>query len=136
MDSVILLTLLSATTTHRQAEHDVVIDGVPVSEGTLFDIIPHVTLMNPQIWGDDVDKFDPTRWDRLPAHAQNPYSFNVFSNGTRICMGRSFAYQEIKIFLVELIRSHRFLGFQKPFVLENPSFTLRPCGLEVTLEKI
>ncbi|KAI1638104.1 cytochrome P450 [Biscogniauxia mediterranea] len=122
-----------ATTTHRQADVDTVIDGVPIPKGTLLDIIPHVTAMNPRIWGDDVEAFDPDRWDRLADAALNPYSFNVFSNGTRICAGRAFAYEEMKIFLVELVRNFRFLGVEKDYVLENPSFTLQPCGLEVRI---
>ncbi|KAI1498668.1 cytochrome P450 [Biscogniauxia marginata] len=125
-----------ATTTHRQAEVDTVIDGIPIPKGALFDIIPHVTSMNPRIWGQDVEEFNPDRWERLPNDAHNPYSFNVFSNGTRICAGRAFAYEEMKIFLFELVRKYRFLGVEKPYTLENPSFTLQPCGLEVRIEAV
>lgn len=43
---------------------DLVIEGVHIPKETLFDLAPSVTLLNPMIWGDDVDEVDPSRWDR------------------------------------------------------------------------
>lgn len=43
---------------------------------------------------------------------------------------------EIKIILAEMVRGYRFLGVDKPFTVENPSFTLRPAGMEVRMEKV
>ncbi|RYP91722.1 hypothetical protein DL770_002163 [Monosporascus sp. CRB-9-2] len=125
----------SATTNHRQAVVDETICGIFIPKGTTFDIVPHVTLMNPLIWGDDVDEFDPTRWDRLSEEARSPYAFSTFSNGPRVCPGRSFAFREIKIILVEIVRNYKFLAVKGPFTIENPSLTLRPRGLRVLLEK-
>ncbi|RYP81783.1 hypothetical protein DL769_001823 [Monosporascus sp. CRB-8-3] len=125
----------SATTTYRQAVVDETICGTFIPKGTAFDVVPHVTLMNPLIWGDDVDEFDPTRWDRLSEEARSPYAFSTFSNGPRVCPGRSFAFREIKIILVEMVRNYRFLAVEGPFTVENPSLTLRPRGLRVLLEK-
>ncbi|RYP27267.1 hypothetical protein DL768_011253 [Monosporascus sp. mg162] len=125
----------SATTTHREAVGDETICGIFIPKGTTFDVVPHVTLMNPLIWGDDVDEFDPTRWDRLSEEARSPYAFSTFSNGPRVCLGRSFAFREIKIILVEMVRNYRFLAVEGPFTVENPSLTLRPRGLRVLLEK-
>lgn len=94
-------------------------------------------MMNPLIWGEDVDVFDPDRWgDALPGAARSPYAFSTFSNGPRVCMGRSFALEEIKIILVEmLLGGYRFLRVDGPFTVENPSLTLRPRGLRVVLDK-
>lgn len=131
MDTPIL-----ATTLHRQAKEDLIIQGVAIPEGTTLDIVPSVTQRNPEIWGDDVDDVDPSRWGRLTGDQLSPYAFEAFSNGPRICIGRSFAYLEIKTIFVEIIRNYRFLSVEKPFTVENPAFTLRPAGLEVRLEKI
>ncbi|KAG6361305.1 hypothetical protein INS49_009530 [Diaporthe citri] len=125
-----------STTYHRAAGEDVVVEGVAIPKGTLVDICPSVTLFNPQIWGDDVDEIDPTRWERLKGDQQNPYAFSVFSNGPRICIGRLFAMFEIKIILAAMVRRYRFLSVEKPFKVENPSFTLRPAGMEVRMEKV
>ncbi len=95
-----------------------------------------MTLLNPLIWGDDADKVDLGRWERLAGDQLSPYAFEAFSNGPRICVARSFAYLEIKTIIVEIIRNYRFLRVERPFTVENPSFTLRPAGLEVRLGKI
>lgn len=43
---------------------------------------------------------------------------------------------EIKVILAAMVRNYRFLSVDKPFQVENPSFTLRPAGMEVRMEKI
>lgn len=79
---------------------------------------------------------DPTRWECLKGDQQSPYAFSVFSAGPRICIGRLFAMFEIKIILAAMVRNYRFLSVEKPFKVENPSFTLRPAGMEVRMEKV
>ncbi|KAI2615518.1 cytochrome P450 [Hypoxylon sp. NC1633] len=125
-----------ATTYHREANIDLVIEGVRIPKKTLVDLCPSVTLLNPAIWGDDVDEFDPTRWDRLTGEQLSPYAFSPFSNGPRICIGRQFALFEIKTILAEIVRNYRFVSVDQDFTVENPSFTLRPHGLKVRFEKI
>ncbi|ORY68349.1 cytochrome P450 [Pseudomassariella vexata] len=116
----------NATTIHCQANVDETICGTFIPKGTTFGVVPHVSLMTPLIWGDDVDDFDPGRWDLLSEAAQSPYAFSTFSNSPRICLGRLFAMREIKIILVEMVRNYRFLEVDGPFTVENPSLTLRP----------
>ncbi|KAI0399047.1 cytochrome P450 [Xylaria palmicola] len=125
-----------ATTTHRQAETEMVIDGVWVPKGTSIDMIPSVVMRNPVIWGDDADEVDPTRWQRLTGDQQSPYAFEAFLNGPRICIGRSFALREIKIILFEMIRNFRVVEVTEPFTIKNPSLTLRPAGLKVRCRKL
>lgn len=87
-----------AATTHREAAKDLTLQGVAIPKGTTLDIISAVTMLRPAIWGaDDVDEFDPTRWDRLTKAQASPYVFSAFSNGPRICIGKAFALMEIKI---------------------------------------
>jgi cytochrome P450 len=86
-----------------------------------------MTMLNPLIWGEDADDVDPTRWDHLSGDSLNPYAFNAFSNGPRICIGRAFAFIEIKLILVEMIRNFRFLSIEKAFTVENPNLTLMSC---------
>jgi cytochrome P450 len=95
-----------------------------------------MAMMNPLIWGEDAEVVDPTRWDRLSGDQLNPFAFGAFSNGPRICIGKQFAYMELKTILVEMVRNYRFIGVEKEFTVENPNLTLRPAGLEIRLEKI
>ncbi|KAI1413024.1 cytochrome P450 [Hypoxylon sp. FL1857] len=125
-----------STSHHRQAGKDMIIDGVLVPKGTTFDIVPAMPMLNPLIWGEDAEVADPTRWDRLTRDQASPFAFEPFSNGPRMCIGKTYAMVEIKIILVELIRRFRFFNVEKPFTIENPGFSLRPKGMEVRLERI
>lgn len=55
---------LSAGTYNREANRDVVVEGVHIPKGTPVDLCPAVTSMHPNVWGHDAEKFDPSRWDR------------------------------------------------------------------------
>ncbi|RYP14875.1 hypothetical protein DL765_006093 [Monosporascus sp. GIB2] len=125
-----------ATTLHRKSIEDLTIEGTPIPKGTLFDIVPSVTSLNPLIWGNDADEIKPSRWEHLTEEQSSPYAFEAFSNGPRICLGRLLAYMELKLIFFEIIRNYRFLSVVKPFTVESPSLTLRPRGLEVRLEKV
>ncbi|KAI6081793.1 cytochrome P450 [Hypoxylon rubiginosum] len=93
-------------------------------------------MRNPHIWGEDVDVVDPSRWNHLTGDQHSPYAFEAFSNGPRICIGRSFALLEIKTILVEMVRHYRFLYVAKPFSVGNPSLILRPTSLQVAVQKL
>lgn len=125
-----------ATSIYRQANEELKIDGVSIPKDTSFEIVAAVTSMNPLIWGEDVETFDPSRWDRLTEQQSSPYAFAVFSNGPRICIGRQFALYEIKTILVEIIRDFNILEGVEPFTIENPSLTLRPHGMKVRFQRI
>lgn len=128
------MTPTPAATTHREAARDLTLQGVAVPRGTTLDLIPAVTLLSPAIWGGDVDRFDPTRWDRLTDAQASPYVFSAFSNGPRICLGKAFALMEIKIILVELVRRFRFLRVERPFRVEVPGLSTRPQKMEIRFE--
>lgn len=113
-----------------------IIDGIPIPKNTAFETVPAVTSLNPLVWGENAETFDPDRWDNLSEEQASPYAFATFSNGPRICIGRHFALYEIKMILVEIVRNFRILGNVTPFTVENPSLTLRPRGMKVRLEKV
>lgn len=50
----------------REAAEDVVIEGVRIPKGTQIDLTLHAIHRSRQIWGDDVDEFQP---DRCKQHA-------------------------------------------------------------------
>ncbi len=93
-------------------------------------------MRNPLIWGDDADKVDPTRFDRLSGEQLSPYAYESFSQGPRICIGKTLAMMEMKVILTELVRNFQILDSKKEFTLENPSLSLRPNGLEIRFQRI
>lgn len=124
-----------ATSHHRQATKDMIIDGILIPKGTSIDIVPAVPMLNKMVWGDDAEEPRPERWDHLTGNQLSPYAYEAFSNGPRMCIGKGYAMIEIKVILVEMIRQFSFINVAKDFTIENPGFALRPCGMKVRLEK-
>ncbi|CAJ2507247.1 Uu.00g084330.m01.CDS01 [Anthostomella pinea] len=120
-----------ATVTYLRAEAYMTIDGVFIPKDTVIDMIID---MIPS--GEDADDVDPTRWDRLEGDQSSPYAYNVFSNGPRVCIGKTLALVEIKIILFEIVQTYRCVKVARDFTVENPSLSLRPVGMEVHLAKI
>ncbi|RFU35026.1 hypothetical protein B7463_g1272, partial [Scytalidium lignicola] len=111
----------------RQAAEDVKIDGVVVPKGTLLTVLSGVQNYNPNIWGPTVNEFDPDRFDNLPKQAQDPYAFQTFLGGPRICVGKSFALLEFKTIFIELVRKFEFenTGKVEP---QKAGLTSKPLG--------
>lgn len=93
---------------------------------------------NPSIWGEDVNVFNPDRWDAVTGAVANPFAIEAFINGPRTCPGRALALLEIKTIIVELL-SHFSLeavnGADVEYV--HPSLTLKPKGgLRVRMQRL
>ncbi|KAJ9131232.1 Cytochrome P450 [Pleurostoma richardsiae] len=133
------LRLYSPTlTAPREAGEDVEIAGVMIPKGTAVVVIPAMTQLNPAIWGEEVERFDPDRWDRLGSgEAASPYAFPVFSNGPRVCIGKAFAMLAVKTVLVEMVRQFTFEPVDREIRLDNPALTLKPTGgLRVKVRRV
>jgi cytochrome P450 len=126
----------TATGFPREATSDLTIDGVWIPKGTTVDIVGSVSHLSPLIWGEDVDRFDPSRWDRLTSIQSRPYVFEAFSHGPRICIGRQFAMLESKAVIIELISRFRFLKLEQPFTVVVPSFVLSPQDMMVRVGRV
>lgn len=76
-------------------------DGVTVPAGVTVLHSPYVTHHLPELWPDP-DTFRPQRWaDGRP----EPYTFVPFGGGYRRCIGFIFATQQLKVLVVELLRT-------------------------------
>src|SRR5260370_11612073 len=77
-------------------------------------LVPALHL-DPSIWGDNADTFQPDRFlpdaeAKIPANAYKP-----FGNGVRACLGRAFAMQEAPLVLGMLLQHFEFIdhtGYQ------------------------
>jgi cytochrome P450 len=121
----------------KEAIEDLIIAGVHIPKGTTVTTVPAMVQRNPLIWGEDVDEFNPDRWDSLSADAASPYAISAFSGGPRLCVGKSFAYLEMKAVLVELLSKFVFEPVDKNPKLINPGVTLKPKGgLRVKVRRV
>ncbi|PRQ59915.1 putative abieta-7,13-dien-18-ol hydroxylase [Rosa chinensis] len=62
------------------------------------------------LWGDDAEEFRPERWlDHKGLFEQeSPFKFTAFQAGPRICLGKEFAYRQMKIFSAILLGNYIF----------------------------
>ncbi|KAK1429577.1 hypothetical protein QVD17_11791 [Tagetes erecta] len=79
---------------------DVLPDGCVVKKGDMIAYMPYAMGRMKFIWGDDAQDFKPERWlDHNGCfRSESPFKFTAFQAGPRTCLGREFAYRQMKIF--------------------------------------
>ncbi|PKI67078.1 hypothetical protein CRG98_012499 [Punica granatum] len=82
------------------------------------------------LWGEDAEDFKPERWLRDGIfQPESPYKFAAFNAGPRICLGKDFAYRQMKIVSMALLRFFRFkLADEARTVTYRTMFTLHIDG--------
>ncbi|KAK7391096.1 hypothetical protein VNO78_19452 [Psophocarpus tetragonolobus] len=85
-------------------------DGYSVRKGDLVAFQPYAMGRMKFLWGDDAEKFRPERWldENGVLKKESPFKFTAFQAGPRICLGKEFAYKQMKIYSAILIGSHNF----------------------------
>mmetsp|Transcript_26411 Transcript_26411/g.74739 ORF Transcript_26411/g.74739 Transcript_26411/m.74739 type:complete len:513 (-) Transcript_26411:1409-2947(-) len=108
--------------TFREVQYDDFIEGpngepVKVSKGQPFVVPPWSLHHNKELWGDDVEEFNPDRkwlpeedWFGDTFRAYNPESerYCPFTFGPRSCIGRPFAMMEARLILAALFHKYTF----------------------------
>ncbi|XP_049385796.1 cytochrome P450 704C1-like [Solanum stenotomum] len=84
---------------------DTLPDGFSVNKGDTVSYLPYAMGRMKLIWGDDAEEYEPERWlDRNGFFRhENPFKFTAFQAGPRICLGKEFAYRQMKIFSAVLL---------------------------------
>nr|GEX17471.1 cytochrome P450 704C1-like [Tanacetum cinerariifolium] len=91
-------------------EDDVLPDGYNVNKGDMVSYQPYAMGRMKFIWGDDAEDFKPERWldDNGCFQSQSSFKFTAFQAGQRVCLGREFAYRQMKIFASILLGCFTF----------------------------
>lgn len=118
-----------ANGTFRQMQFDETVVGpggssVKLPKGTFVNIVNWSRHRNPELWGDDVDEFNPNRKFEeqeiahvgCPMAAANPQSprFSPFAHAPRNCLGRNFAQMEMRLIMLYLFKRFSF-SFAPPY---------------------
>lgn len=113
----------------RETGEDVTICGVFIPKGTTLNLNPHIMNNQPEVWGPTAGNFYPERWNEKGEDGKgiDPYAFQSFINGPRICIGRNFALLELKSLLVRLMREFRWEDVGEKVVAES-TLTFHPKG--------
>ena len=85
---------------------DVLPNGFNVSKGDIVFYIPYAMGRMESLWGKDAESFRPERWldENGVFQQESPFKFTAFQAGPRICLGKDFAYRQMKIFAAVLLR--------------------------------
>ena len=111
-----------ANGTYRELEKDeniIGLDGqkVTLEKGTYCQIMNWTRHRNSELWGKDVDIFNPNRefkdseiWHHEGFGGYNVSSdrFSPFTYGPRNCLGKNFSQMEMRLILLNLFKHHDF----------------------------
>ncbi|KAJ0099726.1 hypothetical protein Patl1_19985 [Pistacia atlantica] len=110
---------------------DTLPDGFSVKKGDMVAYLPYAMGRMKALWGNDVEEFRPERWLNENGFFQpaSPFIFTTFQAGPRICLGKEFAYRQMKIFSMILLGSYKFkLSDEKKRVNYRSAMTLQIEG--------
>ncbi|MCL7029789.1 hypothetical protein MKW94_017327 [Papaver nudicaule] len=84
---------------------DTLPDGYSVHKGDMVSYQPYAMGRMKFIWGEDAEEFRPERWLDQDGHfrSESSFKFTAFQAGPRICLGKEFAYRQMKIFAAILL---------------------------------
>jgi cytochrome P450 len=114
-------------TISREAIGPDVVGGRPFPAGTTMITAPWVVHRHRLLWRDP-DAFDPSRFLPGAREAIDRFAFLPFGAGPRVCIGASYAIQELIIILAVLARRFRLELAPGHRVWPVQRITLRPNG--------
>lgn len=84
---------------------DTLPDGFSVRKGDMVCYQAYAMGRMKFIWGDDTEEFKPERWldENGIFQKESPFKFTAFQAGPRICLGKEFAYRQMKIYSAVLL---------------------------------
>ncbi|XP_048431245.1 cytochrome P450 704C1 isoform X1 [Pyrus x bretschneideri] len=109
---------------------DILPDGFRLRKGDGVYYMAYAMGRMPYIWGEDAEDFRPERWLKNGIfQPESPFKFVAFHAGPRICLGKDFAYRQMKIVSTALLFFFRFkLADQTKNVTYRTMFTLHMDG--------
>ncbi|XP_020243720.1 cytochrome P450 704C1-like isoform X1 [Asparagus officinalis] len=90
-------------------EDDVLPDGFKVKKGDGVYYLAYSMGRMISLWGEDAEDYRPERWlDNGSFKPESPFKFVAFNAGPRICLGKEFAYRQMKILAAMLLYFFKF----------------------------
>lgn len=112
----------------RMALADTVIGGkYPVKAGEAVTVLTGALHRQPD-WGDNVEFFDPGRFDTARAAGRSTALFKPFGTGARSCIGRQFALHEATMALARVVHRYRLIDSQHYVLRWEGPLSRRPVG--------
>ncbi|KAI3787262.1 hypothetical protein L1987_41610 [Smallanthus sonchifolius] len=117
-------------------EDDIFPDGTRVKKGARVVYCMYVMARMENLWGKDCREFRPERWIKDGKFlSQNQFKYAVFNAGPRLCVGKKFAYMQMKMVVASILLRYRSELVKDHVVCPKVNTTLyMKHGLLVTME--
>lgn len=117
----------------RMALKDTTIGGkYPLTAGTAVTVLTGALHRQPE-WGDNVELFDPDRFDTNQVTARPANLFKPFGTGARSCIGRQFALHEATMAIARIIHRYRLIDSQHYALQWDSELSRRPVNFHLDL---
>ncbi|KAF6150668.1 hypothetical protein GIB67_020751 [Kingdonia uniflora] len=118
-------------------EDDVFPDGTVLKKGTKVIYSIYTMGRMKSIWGEDCRHYKPERWLKDGRFvSESTQKFMAFNGGQRICLGKDFAYYQMKFIAASIIYRYRVQVAKDQIVAPKFALTMYiKHGLKVRLNK-
>ncbi|KEH40920.1 putative alkane 1-monooxygenase [Medicago truncatula] len=124
---------------HKEVvEDDTFPDGTKLKKGTKIIYAIYSMGRMESIWGKDCLEFKPERWLTKDGHfiGESAYKFTAFNGGPRLCLGKDFAYYQMKYVAASIIFRYHVKVVENHLIVPKLSLTLyMKHGLKVNLHR-
>ncbi|CAM8942807.1 unnamed protein product [Rhodiola kirilowii] len=120
---------------HKEVlEDDVFPDGTVLNKGTKIVYAIYAMGRMESIWGKDCREYKPERWLRDSRYmSESAYKFTAFNGGPRLCLGKDFAYYQMKFVAASILYRYKVKVVENHPVLPKLALTMyMKHGLKVT----
>ncbi|OMO80509.1 Cytochrome P450 [Corchorus olitorius] len=109
---------------------DILPDGHKLKKGDAVYYLAYAMGRMQNIWGEDAENFRPERWlNNGVFQPESPFKFIAFHAGPRTCIGKDFAYRQMKIVSISILRFFRLkLADDTKLASYRTMFTLHMKG--------
>lgn len=117
----------------RMALADTTIGGMyPIQAGEAVTVLTGALHRQPE-WGDNVELFDPDRFETARAAGRPAGVFKPFGTGARSCIGRQFALHEATMAIARIVHRYRLIDSQHYVLQFDSPLGRRPMGFHLDL---
>ncbi|GJM84860.1 hypothetical protein PR202_ga00571 [Eleusine coracana subsp. coracana] len=118
-------------------EDEVFPDGTVLKKGTKVIYAMYAMGRMESIWGEDCREYKPERWLRDGRFmSESAYKFTAFNGGPRLCLGKDFAYYQMKFAAASILHRYHVDVVEGHPVAPKMALTMyMKYGLKVRLTK-
>lgn len=123
---------------HKEVVDDEIFpDGTVLKAGTKIIYAIYSMGRMESIWGEDCREYKPERWLKDGKFtSESAYKFTAFNGGPRLCLGKDFAYYQMKYVTASILYRYHVKVVENHPISPKLALTMyMKHGLKVTLQK-